>query len=522
MNPESLQSIAALMQRTLEQIEALLPSPTVYEPDLNAAYHYLKSGMGASPDVVFRWIEVPVCPSGPVLMVYIEGLVDSTIVDEGIITPLLTTTIPPTRWSVTTLKTGDIIGRQHWSDILTDLAQGNTLLFVPDLSQVWSISAKKIPQRSISRPQTELSTRGSNDALSEVLGTQMSQVRSRFGDPHLRFHRIVLGRMQQEAVAVTYIHGLANPALVQVSIERLHRVSIDGRFNGTVLAGLIRDHPRSIFPTIRSTGRLDATCQALLEGKVVILVDGDPDALIAPAPLIDFYRTAMDYSDAWYDVSFVRLLRIGGWAVGVYLPALYIALTQVNTNLIPHALLIITAGAHAGLPFPPVVEALIMVFVIEILREAALRLPKVLSPTIGTVGAIIVGTAVVKAGIVSPQMIFVITLTALGFYTVPVYELTGSWRVVNLVMIAAAAIMGIYGVVIVTVWFIGALISLESFGVPYFEPMAPFRAIDWRDLWIRVPWTWLRRRPTSARPMRSRNIGPSVTVPPPNLKRRRL
>lgn len=521
MNPDALQSLFTLVPQTLTEIDALLPDQSVYEPDVQAAYRAMRAGMGLSPDIVFRWITVPVCPSGPVLMVYIDGLVDPTIVDDAIITPLLTTQTPPSQWHTTTLKTGNIVGRTHWSHILTDLAKGNTLLFIPDFPQVWSISAKKVPHRSISTPQTELSTRGPNDALSEMLGTQMSQIRSRFPDPHLRFQRIVLGQLQHEAVAVTYLEGQTNSALVRVAIDRLQHVRITGRFNGTLLAGLIRDHPRSIFPTIRANERLDTVCQALLDGKVVILVDGDPYALIAPAPLVEFYRTAMDYNDAWFDVSFVRVLRLVGWAIGVYLPALYIALTQINTDLIPHALLIITAGDHEGLPFPPLVEAIIMIFVIEILREAALRLPKILSVTIGTVGAIIVGTAVVKAGIVSPQMIFVITLTALSFYTVPVYELTGSWRLVNFFMLIAAATLGIYGMVLVTVWLIGTLISLESFGTPYFAPMAPFRAIDWQDLWVRVPWTWLRRSPTAARPQKARIIAPSVTVPPPHLKRTR-
>lgn len=514
-----LHTIASLAENALQQIDSLLPVGAPDTPNIDEAYRQIKAGMGSSPDIVLRRIRVPACQPESVLVAYIDGLADTQLVEESIIAPLLQTDASPRNWSSETLLPGDITHRGHWPGILHDLAQGRTLLFAPGLDQVWSVGAVKLPQRSIGTPDTERTVRGPNEAFTEVIGTQMSQLRREFQYPNLRFHSITLGRLQQTAIAITYFDGLTNLDLVRSAIQRFSHVHIDGRATGGVLSGLIRDHPRSIFPTIRATERVDIACQALLEGKIVILVDGDPFVLIAPAPLVDFYRTALDYSEGWYDVSFIRILRLLAWAVGVYLPAFYIALTEVNTDLVPHALLILTAGNHAGLPFPPMVEAILMVFIIELLREAALRLPKILSTTIGTVGAIIVGTVVVKAGIVSPQMIVVITLTALSFYTVPVYELTGTWRLVNLVMLVAAAIMGIYGMVLVSVWLIGALISLDSFGAPYFEPFAPFRPGDWRDVLVRLPWTLMRRRSTTARPLHPTWMGPSLREPPPHLKR---
>lgn len=518
---EELQAIAAMAEKALDQIEQMLPEGAWYAPDIDAAYAHIQTSMGSSPDVILRKLNSPGCPPDGVLLGYIEGLVDAQLVDSSIIAPLLKTRLAPSTWGHAMLLSGDIRPRRRWPEILHDLTQGRTLVFAPGLCWVWSIGVSKLPQRSIATPKTEQTVRGPDEAFNEVVAVQMSQLRREFSYPGLRFHSITLGRLQHTAVVVTYLEGLANPALIQAVVERLEHVAIDGRATGTLLSGLIRDHPRSIFPTMRATERVDTACHELLQGKVLVLIDGDPFALVAPSPLADFYRTALDYDEAWYDVSFVRLLRLAAWAVGVYLPALYIALTEVNTDLIPHSLLILTAGNHAGLPFPPIVEAILMVFVIEVLREAAIRLPKVLSTTIGTVGAIIVGTVVVKAGIVSPQMIFVITLTALSFYTVPVYELTGTWRVVNILMLIAAAIMGIYGLVLVTVWMIGSLISLQSFGVPYFEPLAPFRLRDWFDFLIRLPWTLMRRRLSDARPTPPTIIGPSMEEPPVHLGRGR-
>lgn len=516
-----VQNLADDAQHTTEHIEALITETcNRYVPDIPGAYRRIKTAMGPSPDVILRRVQVPAW-GAPVLIAYLDSVTDPHMVDHDLIAPLLHTGAPAQTWDQSTLTAGSITAQKAWPGILHDLASGHTLIFVPGLAHAWSVDTVKYPQRSIERPQTELAVRGPNEAFNEVLSTQMSQLRRRFRDPALQFQLITVGQWQQEPIALAYVAGLANPSLTGLVIQRLSRIAVGGRANATVVAGLIRDHPRSIFPTVRSTERVDVACHALLEGKAVILVDGDPFVLIAPAPLADFYRTGMDYSGPWYDASFVRVIRLVGWAIGVYLPGLYIALTEVNTNLLPPALLIMTAGSHVGLPFPPVVEALLMVFVIEVLREAALRLPKTLSVTIGTVGAIVVGTAVVKAGLVSPQMIVVITLTALSFYSAPVYELTGTWRVVNFLMLLAGAVVGVYGLVLVTVWLIGSLISLTSFGVPYFAPIAPFRAPDWRDLLLRVPWTWWRRRLTTAHPVGPRSMGPSVIVPPPPWDRPR-
>jgi spore germination protein KA len=522
MNPHDFSDIAKLAEEATHVIDAItVTHHESYVPDIESAYQRIKTAMGSSPDIILRYIQVPACQPDRVLIAYIDGLSDSQMVDQDLIAPLLQASAAPDQWDQTTIRPGHIAPRKHWSGILQDLASGNTIIFAPGLAHVWSVDTVKFLERAIGRPHTELSVRGPDEAFNEDVYTQMSQIRRRFFDPRLHFHKVTIGRLQHSAVMIAYIDGLTNPSLLEVVKMRLESVRIDGRPNSTLLGGLIRDHPRSFFPTIRSTERTDLACMALLEGKVVICVDGDPFVLIAPAPLIDFYRTAMDYSDAWYNTSFIRLIRLLGWGMGVYLPALYIALTEVNTNLVPSALLIITGGDHAGLPFPPVVEALLMVFVIEVLREAALRLPKALSTTIGTVGGIVVGTAVVKAGLVSPQMIVVITLTALSFYSVPVYELTGTWRLVNFLMLLLAAIVGLYGLVLVTIWLIGTLIALNSFGTPYFEPFAPFRIREWNDILIRVPWTLLRHRQTDARPTPSRSMGAPSSTPPPHLRKMR-
>jgi spore germination protein KA len=247
----------------------------------------------------------------------------------------------------------------------------------------------------------------------------------------------------------------------------------------------------------------------LEQGKVAVLTNGDRAVIMVPAVLADFYRTSEDYNGAWYDTSFIRTIRVLALAFGVFLPALYIALTEVNPDLISPTLLDLVVGSHTGLPFTPIVEVLTMILIIEVLREAALRLPKVLGSTLGTVGAIVVGTAVVKAGFVSPQIIVLMTLTALSLFSVPTYELLASWRVVNWLMLLAGFILGVYGMVLCTLWLSVTLVGLHSFGTPYLVPASPWRGKDWSNFLWRVPWAAMRRRLTESQPQDLRWRDPS-------------
>lgn len=504
-------TLSHVLDRWIGQLSSSSDSDPHYRPDVRAAYRRIKNGMGSSPDVVLRWVEVE--KDTLVLLAYIDELVDNQVVDQDILSPIVQTTRPAPEWGRGVFHAGDVQTRDRWSDILNDLAMGNTLVFASDCPHVWSLDTVKYKQRAITRPETEMTVRGPDEAFNEVVWTQMAQLRRRLPTPALRFHPSTLGAQQN--IVVAYLDGVTNPVLVKEIVDRLSRVTVDVVVNATMVGGMIRDHPESIFPTIRSTERVDLAAWGLAEGKVLVLVSGDPFVLIAPAPLVDFYRTSMDYAGVWYDSSFVRMIRWAGWAVGVYLPAFYIAVTQVDSNVLPAGMLIVLAGSRAGLPITPLTEVVVMIFAIEILREAALRLPKVLATTIGTVGAIVLGTAVVKAGIVSPQIIVLITLTALAFYSAPVYDLTGSWRLVNFTMLGAAAALGLFGITLVSMLLIIELSRLTSFGTPYFEPWAPFRPRDWGDALIRLPWSLLSRRPSSARPLDPGwPEAPKVTPPP--------
>lgn len=474
-----------------------------YAPDLTIVRSVLTSRVGDPADLDIRCLAV----AGPhkktrVLVAAMSQNVDQERLEQGLIAPLLETAEPPNAWERNVLQLADLQHRSEWGPILSDLLDGRALLFVESLPFALSADVANPRQRAIGRPNEEISLRGSQEAFNEVLSTQIGQLRRRFPQPDLVVQHLRIGRNRVPA-AVVYLRGLADQHLVQTVRERLGALSLGHVLAGAEVAGAIRDAPRSFFPTVRTTERVDLAGWFLSEGKVAILLDGDPFVLLVPAVLTDFFRTAMDFSAAWYDSSFVRLIRMVGWFLGIYLPALYIALTYTDLNVLAPEMLTSIVGGRAGLPITPLAEVLIMIFVVEVLREMSVRLPKPIGSTIGTIGAIVVGTSVVKAGVVSPQIIVVITMTALSFYTAPDYEIIGTWRVVGFTMLAAAAILGIFGIALASAAIVTVLIETQSFGVPYFVPFAPARPSDWPRTVIRVPWIDIHARPSFARPQDS-------------------
>ena len=493
-------------------------SVETYHPDIALALARLQQGIGQSNDVQIRELRVPAV-DGLVLVVSIDGITDARMVDYDVVTPLLGAESPPDQRDSTISGGSPVTRETSWTTLLDALAEGSTLVMAQGLPFVWVVSTPMFPERSVDRPKTEMSVRGPQEAFTEILATQKAQIRSYIRNPALSFVDLTVGETQQQAVAIAYIDGTANPNVVETARLRLSAVQVSGVTSSNQIGELIRDHPRSLFPTIRATERVDIVIWRLMQGAVAVLVNGDPFVLLAPAPLVDFYRTSMDYSTSWPDATFTRMIRFVAWILGIYLPAMYLAIADVNPNLLPSDLFILMQGNHSGLPFSPTVEIVLMIIVIEVLREAAIRLPTVLSTTIGTVGAIVVGTAIVRAGLVDPQIIVMMTLTALALFASPTYELTGVWRVVGFSMLIGAAVLGLLGIILITMGMLVVVMDMESFGVPYFTPWTPFRLSDQQDTLVRLPWSMVTRHWTAYRPQKTTWRVPSRPATPPRLRK---
>lgn len=485
-----LQDLLQHAKGTLDEIDAwlviltnTLAQDALNRGDLNRLRSLITTWQTGAPDLVVQFF-------GDHAVWYVEGIVNmdrlATILTAGSLPKKIAT-------SGVARPTG------VWQEVIQGLWTGHVVVLTRHQPGAMLLNLAKPPQRDIGEPHTEQSIRGPQEAFVEPAGTKLAQLRHRLPSPNLEVTTFTLGRRFPVRCDLIYCRGIASEAVVHTMQERIQQLDVDTITNVTRLGSFIRDQPWSLFPTVRYSERVDWIALQLESGKVALSVDGDPFVLTAPANLMDFYRTSEDYSSAWYDTSFMRIIRIVAWAFGVMLPGWYIALTEVNPDLISPTLFDIVSGSHTGLPFTPIVEVVVMILVIEILREAAVRLPTVLATTIGTVGAIVVGTAVVKAGFVSPQIIVLMTFTALSLFSVPTYELLASWRFTSWAVLLLAFVLGIYGIALVTLALSIELVALTSFGTPYLMPWSPWRPKDWLDTLWRVPWRSLPRRSTAGR-----------------------
>ena len=479
-----------------------------FDGDIEMASTRLSHMVDQSPDVIIRTFEVGKHWHWPAMLVYVDGLASNEMIDQDTVQRLMDAASKEKPTPEAVLKAckmllvtvGHVTSTQSWDSLTTKALTGNLVIFLQDVPNVLIIDTVKFPARGIPSTTLEPSVKGPQEAFNEVGLTHMDQLRRWIRSPSLHFDPHTVGVISKSPVAIAYIKGVVNEELLARVTDRVERIQRDLVTCANDVGEYLSGHRQSIFPQYRLTERVDWVARQLGQGKIAILVENDPFAILLPVTLMDFYQTSQDYALSWWDGTLVRLIRLSGLIIGLYLMPLYIALTSVNTVLTPTPLLLTIDASRQGIPFPPVVEVVIMYLIIEILREASNRLPKQLAVTLGTVGAVVVGTAIVKAGIVDDVMIVSATLTALGLFTSPAFEMSTPWRWLFWAMIVGAYFLGVLGMVLVTVAIVAYLASLEPFGVPYLTPFGPVRLGAWADAWVRLPTPVLRRRPIALRP----------------------
>jgi spore germination protein len=312
---------------------------------------------------------------------------------------------------------------------------------------------------------------------------------------------IQLGRRSKTDIAYVYIKGITDPDLIEEVEERLNEIDIDQILSSGHLEQLIQDNTYSPLPQIQSTERPDKAVANLMEGRVAILVDNSPFALLTPSTFAQFFQSPEDYNERWFVASFIRILRWFASFLAVFTPAVYIAVVTYDSGLIPTRLALSIAASRAGVPFPSLIEALLMESTIELLRESGARLPSAIGQTIGIVGGIIIGDAAVKAGITSPIMVIIVAVTAIASFVIPSYSAAIGIRLIRFPLMILAGFLGLYGVMIGFIALNIHMVSLKSFGIGYMSPQAPVIFQDMKDLIIRVPAKKMRKRPVQAYPI---------------------
>ncbi|ACX63886.1 spore germination protein [Paenibacillus sp. Y412MC10] len=444
-------------------------------------------------------------------IVSLEGLSDQLLIKEQIIQPIqhnpeqYASSMKDVRHVLHEIENRmislQITNRtRRWDEVIPVILSGDTILMLEGTDEVLLIKTRKWPGRSIEEPQTEALVRGPRVGFTESIYTNISLLRRHIREPNLTIDPHTIGRRSNQSLVVVYIKGLTNPELIEEVNRRLKSLDLDYAPESGMVEQWIEDSFLSPFPQILNTERPDKVTSALLQGKVAILLDGTPFVLLLPFTFISLLHSPEDYYERWSIGSLIRLLRLVAIGITLFLPALYIAILSFHPGMIPFKLVFSIAASREGVPFPAVIEALLMEVTLELLREAGIRLPKPIGQTIGIVGGLVIGEAAVQAGIVSPIMVIIVALTAISSFAIPSYSAGISFRMLRFAIMIAASFLGLYGIVLTFIMICIHLMRLHSFGIPYLSPIAPSVQHDWKDMFIRVPVTWLTLRPLFMKP----------------------
>lgn len=440
-------------------------------------------------------------------LVCIDGLVDKTILDEKVIANIQQTQLwdgkklPNSGREILTelknkvLAVSEIKVVHTLDEVSLEILSGQCALFVDGSSEALIIGMQGWKSRAIEEPSTEAIIRGPRDGFTEDIRSNTVALRRHLRDPNLRLDTYYVGRRSKKLLILSYIEGIVHPEIVREVKRRISSIDIDDAPESGYIEQWIQDSFLSPFPQVIPTERPDKVSSALLQGKVGIFLDNTPFALIVPAFLANQLQSPEDYYERWFVGTLLRLLRYTAAFLATFLPAIYIALVSFHQGMIPSKLAFSIASAREGVPFPAIVEALMMEATLELLREAGIRLPKPIGQTIGIVGGLVIGEAAVSAGIVSPIMVIVVAITAISSFALPAYSFALSLRIIRFAVMISAGIFGLYGVILSSIMINVHLVNLKSFGIPYSTPFAPFMLKDLKDVVMRVPILMLGTRP---------------------------
>jgi spore germination protein KA len=435
-------------------------------------------------------------------IIYIEGLTNSEAADEQIVNPLINSKVQSPTEVMKTIEQKTPVSNLQKTPLLSacidSISNGNPILLCDGLSMGFSFSLAKWEKRGIEEPAAEVGLKGPREGFTESIITNKSQIRRIIKSPTLKMQEIIIGKYTKTKTVIAYIEGLADKTLIEEVENRINRMNtdnIDGILESGYIEEFIEDNPYSPFPQILNTERPDVTCSNLLEGRVAIIVDGTPSVLIAPTTFFSLLQSHEDYYQRFLISTAIRWLRYLFLFVSLLLPSLYVAILTFHQEMVPTALLLSMAASREAVPFPALVEAIMMEISFEALREAGVRLPKQVGSAVSIVGALVIGQAAVQAGLVAAPMVIVVAITGIASFMIPRYAMGIGIRLLRFPIIFLAGALGLLGVMMGIIAIVIHLAALRSFGVPYLTPLAPFKSQELKDTLIRGPWWKLNTRP---------------------------
>lgn len=471
----------------------------------------IKSILGSGQDVMMSKFKIKIKNGDmiDVMLVAIDGIVDENAKRNNVIKPLISQIfeekpndkLEQLQMRLSTKKT---IGVKNVIKAIDHVLKANVLLLVNGYKTGLLISIEGFEIRAIEEPDTERVVRGAKEGFVESTGVNLSLLRRRISHPSLRFETIEVGEYSKTGVTVCYIKDIAKDELIERIKTRLNQIKIDDIHGSGDIEQLIEDHPYTIFPTVGYTERPDKAAALMMEGRIVILVDGNPISLFAPFFFAENFKSTEDYGARPYYSSFIRFIRFFSFIVTITLPSLYISALNFNKALIPSDMIVPIIQARETVPFPLAMEVILMILMFEIVREAGVRLPQQFGTAISIVGPLILGDVSVSAGLVGAPTVVIVSLSFIAAFVItPIAETAALLRIG---LFIASSLFGTYGLFVSLLGLIIHMVSLTSLGIPYMSPFAPFYFRDWKDSIVRFPTRLLKYRPKSVPHKRSRRI----------------
>ena len=380
---------------------------------------------------------------------------------------------------------------------IIDILSGHVAIFRGE--QTYTVYAFGPQSRQVQTSEMETVITGPHDAFVEDAEKNISLIRRRLKSSHLKAIRIGVGEITKTNVFVLYLQDIANPDIVQKFIDRIKGIETDSVLDNNMLVQMIDENPNSVFPQYMTTERPDAAVSKLLGGKVIAVSDGSPSAICGPTSFFEFFASPEDYYQRWALGTGLRLLRLIAFIITLTFTAFYVSITTFHYEMVPKDLLVSLAESRNKVPFPPLMEALLMEITIELLREAGARLPTKIGQTIGIVGGIVIGSAAVEAGLYSNILIIVVASSAIASFVIPSYTMSASIRLLRFGLIFAAGMWGNIGLILGLGAIIIHLSGVTNLGTSYLTPIAPMTFSDWKDTFLRAPLWSLNNRSSQSK-----------------------
>ncbi len=438
--------------------------------------------------------------------VYADALTDKELLGEQVVRPLLSYTGEKTAENVKqNLLSPEVRIEKQLGKLADEILAGNPVVLWEGMDEGLIVGVKKVFVRAVAEPSTDVAVKGPREGFIEDVKINTSLVRRRFPTGELLLETLTIGRRSKTKAVVCYLKGTTPQKTVDEVKQKLQAIDIDYIPDSSYLTHFLSSRPYSLLKQVGTTEKPDIFCAKMAEGRVGILVDGSPIALTLPYLLVEDFQSSEDYFVPSYRASFTRVLRLLAMLVAIYLPAFYIAAQLFKLQLFPIKLLLTISGSIRDIPFSPSLEMLLVLFVLEVLNEASIRMPKYVGMALSVVGALVLGETAVSAGFVSTPAIIIIAFSGIGLYAVP--NLIEQTSVIRLSMLLVAGSVGTYGILLLTAFLLFYLVTCDNFGTPVLAPFAPLNGKDLKDALLKYNLRSLKTRPVTLRSKNRRRLG---------------